>query len=154
MSHFQLKRRTGRSSAAISRGIDTLVRARLIIVRDSFGVPLKTPSERRRAHSRLNFAINPDITSRAFYKRFAHQRFLNFEKEKRQKTIRQKKTTAVSSRKLPTPSSEAAKSQNLSDNPSEQTIVDNAHVNDKLTEKQRERLVDLILFCYEEWKKQ
>lgn len=52
------------------------------------------------------------------------------------------------------PFSRVAKSQNRSDNPNEQVIVDNAPVNDRLTEKQRELLVDLILFCYEEWKKQ
>lgn len=32
--------------------------------------------------------------------------------------------------------------------------LDNEVVNEKLTADQRENLVDLILFCYHEWKKQ
>lgn len=75
LSHFQLKRRTGRSSSAVSRAINVLVRARLIIVRDSFGAPLLTAAERRRSHSRLSFAVNPDVEKERFFKRFAHQRF-------------------------------------------------------------------------------
>lgn len=75
LSHFQLKRRTGRSSSAVSRAINVLVKARLIVVRDSFGVPLTTAAERRRSHSRLTFSVNPDIEREAFYKRFAHHRF-------------------------------------------------------------------------------
>lgn len=35
-----------------------------------------------------------------------------------------------------------------------QSDIDSRVVNEKLTAEQRERLVDLILFCYHEWKKQ
>jgi len=75
LSHFQLKRKTGRSSAAVSRAIDVLVRAELIVVRDLFGQTLLTASERRRSHSRLSFGLNPEIGSAGYVKRFAHQRF-------------------------------------------------------------------------------
>lgn len=36
----------------------------------------------------------------------------------------------------------------------EKDAIDNEVVNEKLTAEQREKLVDLILFCYYEWKKQ
>lgn len=75
LSHFQLRRRTGRSSAAVSRAIDALVKARLVIVRDSFGLPLSTASERRRSRSRLSFELNQQSGLESFYKRFAHHRF-------------------------------------------------------------------------------
>lgn len=75
LSHFQLKRKTGRSSAAVSRAIDVLVRSGLILVRDSFGLLKQTASERRRSHSRLSFGLNPQMESAAYAKRFSRQRF-------------------------------------------------------------------------------
>lgn len=75
LSHFQLKRKTGRSSAAVSRAIDVLVRAGLILVRDLFGQPMLSAAERRRSHSRLSFGVNPEIGSWKFHKRFSHHRF-------------------------------------------------------------------------------
>ena len=85
MSHSQLRRRTGRSSAAVSRAIDVLVRSGIIVVRDLFGNPLQSPSERRRSHSRLVFGLHPNIDSEIYLKRIAHNRFVNL-KRKNDKT--------------------------------------------------------------------
>lgn len=75
MSHFQLKQRTGRQSAAISRAIDGLVRAGLISVRDLHGRPLYLPAQRRRSHEHLIFAIHPLVATHRFQHRFTHSRF-------------------------------------------------------------------------------
>jgi hypothetical protein len=77
LSHFQLKRRTGRSGAALSRAIDVLVRCGLVVVRDSFGCSLESAAQRRRSHSHLSFSIQPLLGSLAFQERFAHARFWN-----------------------------------------------------------------------------
>ena len=63
MSHFQLKRRTGRQSAAISRAIESLVLGRLIVVRDLYGRPLLSASIRRRSHQHLCFSLHPRLMS-------------------------------------------------------------------------------------------
>lgn len=57
ISHSQLKRRTGRQGAAVSRGIDTLCKRGLIIVQDSCGRPLLTPAGRRRSRSPLYYSL-------------------------------------------------------------------------------------------------
>jgi hypothetical protein len=75
LSHYQLKRRTGRSGAAISRAIDVLVRARLVIVRNSFGQELPTARSRRLSRSRLSFSIAASISTSAYQERFPHVRF-------------------------------------------------------------------------------
>jgi hypothetical protein len=75
MSHFQLKQRTGRESAAISRAIAGLVRAGLIAVRDEHGRPLYTAYMRRRSHEHLVFSFHPLVATRRFQKMFAHARF-------------------------------------------------------------------------------
>ena len=75
LSHYQLKRRTGRSSAPVSRAIDTLVRAGLIVVRDSFGSELASSQSRRQAHCRLSFSISPESYSQDFQEKFSHVRF-------------------------------------------------------------------------------
>ncbi len=75
LSHFQLKQRTGRQSAAISRAIAILVRSGLIAVRDMRGRPLYTPEMRRRSHSRMIFSVHPLATSASFQKRFGLSRF-------------------------------------------------------------------------------
>lgn len=75
LSHFQLKRKTGRSSAAISKAIDGLVRSGLIIVRDLSGQPLTSPRDRRQSHSRLSFSLNHDLASTRFQEQFSHARF-------------------------------------------------------------------------------
>lgn len=85
LSHFQLKQKTGRQSAAISRAIDVLVRARLIGVRDTSGRPLYTPAARRRSHQHLLFNLNPLFESKTFQKRFSHVQLRNsqFKNDKR-----------------------------------------------------------------------
>ena len=75
LSHYQLKRRTGRSSAPVSRAIDTLVRAGLIVVRDNLGCELSTRQSRRVAHCRLSFSISPESYSQDFQEKFSHVRF-------------------------------------------------------------------------------
>ncbi len=59
ISHGQLKARTGRASAAVSRAVDGLVRRNLIEVRTYAGELLLTPSERRRCQGRLFFGLAP-----------------------------------------------------------------------------------------------
>lgn len=109
LSHFQLKRRTGRSGAAVSHGIDALVRRRLIIVRDLSGQTLQTPADRRRSRSRLSFSLNPEIDSSRFQERFRHARFQTLQtinyKRKLYKTKQQhrKRLDSVGSIRLKTP---------------------------------------------------
>ena len=74
LSHFQLKRKTGRSSAAISKAIDVLVRAKLIQVRDLFGIPLMSANARRQSHSRLCFSLSPDFGRIRIYRKTSHAR--------------------------------------------------------------------------------
>jgi hypothetical protein len=74
LSHFQLKRKTGRSSAAISKAIDVLVRAKLVQVRDSFGVPLMSANARRQSHSRMCFSLNPGFGRIRIYRKTSHAR--------------------------------------------------------------------------------
>lgn len=74
LSHFQLKRKTGRSSAAISKAIDVLVRFGLVVVRDLSGRPLPSARDRRQSHSRLSFSLSPDLGASRFQTRFAHVR--------------------------------------------------------------------------------
>lgn len=63
LSSRQLHQRTGRSSAAVSGAIDTLVRRGLITVTAQSGSILDMPSERRRCRHRLWFQRGPAITS-------------------------------------------------------------------------------------------
>src|SRR5579862_3900509 len=63
LSHTQLRRKTGRSSAAISVAIEFLCRNDLIEVTDGLGQPLKTALERRKYRGRLYFKINPAVLS-------------------------------------------------------------------------------------------
>lgn len=87
LSHFQLKQRTGRQSAAISQAIDTLVRAGLLAVRDVKGRPMYTPQARRRSQEHLCFSLNPLVTSSDFQKRFAHARFRNSKSENNKRKL-------------------------------------------------------------------
>ena len=61
LSHGQLKARTGRASAAVSRAVDGLVRRNLIEVRAETGELLLTPPERRRCQGRLFFSLAPRL---------------------------------------------------------------------------------------------
>jgi hypothetical protein len=61
LSHAQLRRRTGRASAALSRAIDVLVRSGILSVRDLTGRLLTTAQARRRSRSRLSFSVRPRV---------------------------------------------------------------------------------------------
>ena len=63
LSHAQLRRKTGRSSAAISLAIDFLCRNGLVEIEDGQGLPLKTAFERRSHRGRLHFRVNPLVLS-------------------------------------------------------------------------------------------
>jgi hypothetical protein len=52
-----MMKRTGRSSEALSRAVDALVRRGLIEVRDEEGELLETPGQRRRCGGRLYFRV-------------------------------------------------------------------------------------------------
>jgi hypothetical protein len=58
LSHSQLRRRTGRSSSAISPAIDFLCRNRLVEIDDGQGNPLRKAFERRRHRGPLFFRLN------------------------------------------------------------------------------------------------
>ena len=57
LTQSQLKKRTGRASAALSEALDGLVRRGLIDVCDDTGKRLATPSQRRRYHGRAFFRL-------------------------------------------------------------------------------------------------
>lgn len=63
LSHGQLRRKTGRSSAAISLAIEFLCRNNLIRVSDGRGQPLQTAFERRRNRGRIYFMVDPEVLS-------------------------------------------------------------------------------------------
>lgn len=63
LSHTQLKRRTGRQSAAISDAVDRLVSRRIIQVMDSSGTFLDTRFLRRRSRSSLRYCVHPGLTA-------------------------------------------------------------------------------------------
>lgn len=68
LSHGQLKTKTGRESAAVSRAIDTLVKRGLILVQDGRDNRLHSSSERRRSRSRLVFAVHPRLVDSVSYR--------------------------------------------------------------------------------------
>lgn len=92
LSHAQLRRKTGRSSAAISRAIDCLVRRKLLAVRDLNGQILVTAAERRRSRHRLGFSLNEPgnrtavkrMRQFAFTNRKCENNKRNFDKRKQQ----------------------------------------------------------------------
>ncbi len=63
MSHSQLRRKTGRSSAAISLALEFLCRNNVLEITDSLARPLKRAYERRSHRGRLHFRLNPAILS-------------------------------------------------------------------------------------------
>lgn len=60
LSHSQLRRRTGRSSSAISPAIEFICRNRLVEIDDGQGKTLRTAFERRKHRGRLYFRLNMD----------------------------------------------------------------------------------------------
>jgi hypothetical protein len=79
IAQSQLKRRTGRSSEALSRAVHRLVSLGLIRVRDQDGHILATPSARRRSRSRLYYSLCTPTP------RKSEHRFPNTTKETRHK---------------------------------------------------------------------
>lgn len=65
LTHRQLKARTGRASAAVSRAVDGLVRKNLIEVHSLDGTLLLTPPERRRCQGALLFSLSPRLLREA-----------------------------------------------------------------------------------------
>ena len=63
LSHAQLKRKTGRQSAAISAAIKSLQSKGLILIFDRDGNPAATPSYRRQLHDSLYFGLAPAVHS-------------------------------------------------------------------------------------------
>lgn len=59
LSHAQLRRKTGRSSAAISRAIDRLVCLGLIVVTDSQDRLLASTLDRRSSRDHMHFSLHP-----------------------------------------------------------------------------------------------
>jgi hypothetical protein len=57
LTHRQLRRRTGRSSAAISRALDVLSRLDFLVIRDSSGRRLTSAADRRRLKGKLFFGL-------------------------------------------------------------------------------------------------
>jgi len=60
LSHSQLKRRSGRQGAAVSRAVDALCKLRLIAVRDGSGRLLESAAERRRSRSSLFYSLRSE----------------------------------------------------------------------------------------------
>lgn len=96
LSNWQLKKRTGRQSAAISAAVESLSVHRLIIIRDGAGVLLDSPSQRRRAKTTLYFELAPWIHSFSTASaRKKHNRISESEKNKRYLDKRNNKETPL-----------------------------------------------------------
>jgi hypothetical protein len=76
LSHAQLKRKTGRSSTAISRAIEVLVWSKLVVVRDLSGRALTEATDRRRSRSRLSFSLHPRFRTPIRTQRVRHATFV------------------------------------------------------------------------------
>jgi hypothetical protein len=68
LTQQQLIKRTGRSSEALSKAIDTLVRQRIIEVQSGSGHLLETASQRRQARGRIQYALHPRLLTPATQK--------------------------------------------------------------------------------------
>jgi|CXWL01.1.fsa_nt_gi phage replication O-like protein O len=82
LSHSQLKSRTGRESAAVSRAVDTLVKRGLIVIRDRNDRRLHSTAERRRSRSRLVFAVHPLLLDSPLYRQRIGFGYLGFRSSK------------------------------------------------------------------------
>lgn len=69
MSQSQLKKRTGRSNASVSRALDALVRRNLVVCCAEDGTLLDTPAKRRRQRARLYYALAPRLFEQSGRKR-------------------------------------------------------------------------------------
>jgi len=75
LSHYQLKRRTGRQSAAVSRAIDRLVKRGLITVRDSHERLVSSTAARRRSKSHLLFSLHSRLTFPTYQRRIGFAQY-------------------------------------------------------------------------------
>lgn len=107
LSHAQLKRKTGRSSAALSLAIAALVQAQLIVVQDGQGDQLGTPAQRRRAHQPLTFGMGPRITTGQFPRAIGQSKFQNSKGRNNKRNLYKNKqqTQPVNDQKRPRRSS-------------------------------------------------
>ena len=64
LTNRQLRRRTGRESAAVSEAVDALHTAKLILIRDGRGNAVPSKADRRRARQQLSYGLHPDILRR------------------------------------------------------------------------------------------
>ncbi len=129
LTHSQLKKRTGRESAAVSRAVQSLLTKRLIVVEDSEGKPLRTPQQRQRQLGRLYFRLHSRLLPQADPVANVSQTFSHFEsadakierkfaksENTKAKTTKETvyKTTPPSPSTVTQPSMEAATQQFLS----------------------------------------
>ena len=63
LTQKQLIKRTGRSSEALSRALDSLVRQQIIEVRSSTGTLLSTTAQRRQTRGRIHYALHSRFQS-------------------------------------------------------------------------------------------
>jgi len=66
VTRSQMKVKTGRNSAALSRALEVLVRRKLIEVRGNAGQLLLTPKQRREARGHITYALHPQISDEGF----------------------------------------------------------------------------------------
>jgi hypothetical protein len=64
LTHNFLKAKTGRSTQAVVSAVDALIRQNLILVHLEDGTLVLTPSERRRARSKLYYSLSPYLLNR------------------------------------------------------------------------------------------
>lgn len=64
LTHNFLKVKTGRSTQAVVSAVDALIRQNLILVHLEDGILVLTPSERRRARSKLFYSLSPALLNR------------------------------------------------------------------------------------------
>lgn len=64
LTHNFLKAKTGRSTQAVVSAVDALIRQNLILVHLEDGTLVLTPSERRRARSKLFYSLSPYLLNR------------------------------------------------------------------------------------------
>lgn len=101
LTHSQLKRRTGRSSAALSKAITVLVRANLILVRNRAGQVLESPTDRRREQTSLYFSLHPVLIVFLFRHQVQAAQTANSETNKNKKQFDKRKQQPVDAKNDP-----------------------------------------------------
>ncbi|HVT12607.1 MAG TPA: replication protein [Fimbriimonadaceae bacterium] len=95
LSHAQLKDKTGRASAALSRAIAVLVQSNLIVVRNRSGEALESSWARRRERGGLHFSLHPTLTARFLEERRAEIQNRTSQMRKDNKKEDKRKTVVV-----------------------------------------------------------